>query len=170
MIRNAAALFAIGLAAAPAAAQSTFFENFDDGAHDLALFGGAGHTIGGGVSNQSYLLEPDGGGFDLELRLDLVSLASDESSSVGSYVWPAARVLLPDLSDQDFEVSAKLTVDEAFAEGSNRTLSVGLVARCSYFFNADNCVSFDASSLSRYYRLSYAIVGEGSSPIPAHRS
>lgn len=148
--------------AAPAAAQTYLFEDFDDGSHDLALYGGAGHTIGGGVSSQSYAVEPDGGGSDFELRLDLLSLASDESSSVGSYVWPAARTLVPALSDASFVVSAQFEVDEASAQGPNRSLSVGVVARCSYLYNADNCVSFDASIPSRYYRLSWAIVGEGS--------
>jgi hypothetical protein len=138
------------------------FEDFDDGSHDLTLYGGAGHTIGGGVSNQSYAVEPDGDGSDLEMRLDLVSLASDETGSVGSYVWPAARTLVPELSDASFVVSAQFEVDEASAEGPNRSLSVGVVARCSYLFNADNCVSFDASIPNRYYRLSWAIAGEGS--------
>lgn len=148
--------------AVPAAAQTYFFEDFDDGSHDLALYGGAGHTVGGGVSSQNYAIEPDGDGSDFELRLDLVSLASDESSSVGSYVWPAARTLVPALSDASFVVSAQFEVDEANAQGPNRSLSLGVVARCSYLFNADNCVSFDASIPSRYYRLSWAIVGEGS--------
>jgi hypothetical protein len=146
----------------PAAAQTYLFEDFDDGSHDLALYGGAGHTIGGGVSSQSYAVEPDGDGSDFELRLDLVSLASDESSSVGSYVWPAARALVPALSDASFVVSAQFEVDEANAQGPNRSLSLGVVARCSYLYNADNCVSFDATIPSRYYRLSWAIVGEGS--------
>jgi hypothetical protein len=149
------------LGAAAASAQTFVFENFDDGAHDLALFGGAGHTIGGGVSTQSYPIEPDGAGSDLEMRLDLVSLASDETSSVGSYVWPAVRALVPELADRSFRVSAEFEIDEAFAEGPNRSLSVGLVARCAYAFNADNCVSFDASAVNTFYRLSFAIVGEG---------
>ena len=42
------------LGAAAASAKTFVFEDFDDGAHDLALFGGTGHTIGGGVSTQSY--------------------------------------------------------------------------------------------------------------------
>ena len=37
-------------------------------------------------------------GSDLEMRLDLVSLPSDETSSVGSYVWPAVRALVPELA------------------------------------------------------------------------
>lgn len=55
-------------------------------------------------------------------------------------------------------------MDEAIAEGPNRSLSVGVVARCSYLYNSTNCASFDANLASRYYRLSWAIVGEGSFP------
>lgn len=148
--------------AVSASAQELFFEDFDDGAHDLALYGGAGHTVGGGVSNQSYTIESDGTGLALAMRLDLLSLASDESSSVGSYVWPAARVLIPSLADASFVVSAEFRVDEALAEGPNQGLSVGLAARCSYLYNADNCVSFDANLATRFYRLSFALAGEGS--------
>jgi hypothetical protein len=159
MIRRAL-LAGIVCCAATASAQTFLLEDFDDQAHDLQTAGGSGHTIGGGVSSQSYGVEPDGGGFDLEMRLDLVSLASDEAGG-GSYVWPGARALVPPLAEASFVVEAELTIDAAFAEGSNRSLSVGLVARCSYFFNADSCPGFDANAVMKYYRLSYALVGEG---------
>jgi hypothetical protein len=148
------------LAAAPTAAQEILFEDFDDQAHDFQLAGGSGRTVGGGVANQSYGVEPDPPGYDLEMRLDLVSLASDEGFG-GSYVWPGARILVPEIADDDFSISAHLTIDEAIAGGSQRSLSIGLVARCSSIFSADSCPGFDANLVMRLYRLSYAIVGEG---------
>jgi hypothetical protein len=161
-VKRGVALFAlVAWSVCSAGAQTLVLEDFDDQVHALQTAGGAGHTIGGGVSAQSYGVEPDGGGYDLEMRLDLVSLASDEGSS-GSYVWPGARLLVPELAAADFSISAELTVDEAVAEGNDRSLSVGLVARCSSVFNADSCPGFDANGVVRYYRVSYAIVGEGS--------
>ncbi|MEB2345724.1 MAG: hypothetical protein OZ948_13400 [Deltaproteobacteria bacterium] len=158
---RAGGLVFVLLCAAPAAAEVVYFEDFEDQAHDLALGGGAGHTIGGGVATQSYGVEPDGGGYDLEMRLDLLSLASDEGSG-GSYVWPGARIDVPALSDDAFSISAELTIDEAFAGGADQSLSVGLVARCSYLFDPDHCAGLDSNLLSLHYRLSYAIAGSGS--------
>lgn len=143
-------------------AEVVYFEDFEDQAHDLALAGGSGHTIGGGISSQSYGVEADGDGYDLEMRLTLLSPASDEGGT-GSYVWPGARVNVPAAANGDFSISAELTVDEAFAGGAERGLSVGLVARCSYQFDPTHCTGFDAlNTVTRYYRLSYAIVGEDS--------
>jgi hypothetical protein len=162
-------LMLVAVAPAPATAQDVFlFEDFDDGNFDpnVLEFGDeAQRTIGGtpetsGSTSTEWTVEPDAPGFDLEALLAVSSPASDETGGFGSYAWAAKIAEVPELAQSGFTLSVDIDVDAASADGANRSVSVGIAARCRYFFgDPPPCVAF--SSVNRYYRLSYALVGAG---------
>jgi hypothetical protein len=157
-------LLLVALAPAAARAQDVyFFENFDDGDYDpVALaFGDAfQNTIGTGSASGDWTVEPDGPGFDLQSLLAVSSPASDETGGSGSYAWAAKIATVPALAQGGFWIAVDVRVDAASADGVNRSVSVGIAARCRHIYgDPSRCDAFDAGH--RYYRLSYALIGAG---------
>ena len=165
-IRNALSrlLMLVALAPAAARAQDVFLvENFDDGDYDpgVLVFGDASqNTIGTGSASADWTVEPDGPGFDLQSLLAVSSPASDETGGTGSYVWAAKVATVPALAQGGFRLAVDVRVDAASADGVNRSVSVGIAARCRHIFgNPSSCDAFDAGH--RYYRFGYALAGAG---------